>query len=1322
MVRIVGIKIIRIIGNRNLRGLLAALLAASVILLPFSQFLRYSTVFAQTIPMQPAPEKLRVEAIYNTPPDVQPPIGYNEFDGYYADLKWDPLKNPEPNIAQSKYMNFYLQEVAKPYKPTIPIVLKEANIPANPGSATTLRMKGLSSGTVYYTYATAWYTYVQNETSLKSPESVPSNMVKFLTDIQLEAYSYGIRQIKIIWDDVWESGRRIDYKLYISEDRSFTNTPPIYIRQFDIGPGRPVSVNENTGKLEYIYTVRDPGRVYYIKIMPDITDTELKHSKESNVVAVSSFILAKTTKMASTETGTIWKIEWSPVVTGLNTGDVKITYHIYRGVLDSNDIPQYVAAVDDTIFITTLLPEDENNYYFIIRAFVTRQGIDVYPGIKIESDKIIIRETEVPYIPAAPLLVDKFEDRDGRTIISYIEELKPDLATILWRVPETGKGTVDIDISYDIWLISDPNMIDSPPESTKIASSIKMTDANKVMDGSKLVGYKYNISNLTPNTIYYFKITAKKSFIDYEGERLEEITLSSEPVVKVIITPPEDIAYLPLVPGRPPLKLKKHPGQPDKYMITETTAVIQLKDKWYEEYNHSTGKWEYRAPEELGEEIIDQLEKGTGSNDYRIVQYDSGISLDVGCVEHKEGMSYSDIAKIPADKVKGFPAAPNDPYEDPLLNPDKKKHNIDIILTDLKPNTSYIVWVRAVRTAYALVSGPSDPIIITTTPELVVPVEKPTVPSFNYYHAGDNFVDLGWDFRAGYYYNIKYGTEDNINSAKGSAEVKPEDLFYAAYYRIKGLEQEKVYYFWIQAVAVGADGQKVPSDWSDSLVVKTLPYIPPETPRGFGVKNTKDAVTKDSITYEWIMEDGIEYIIEIAGDIDYNGSIEYKAGKVSEFTVEGLRSNYRYYARLYAYDPEKDLRSLPTQSVVCRTRRSLLDYDSDEYAEDVIKGDYIVKEYIIKDNTWNIRIEGINADMFIENMMNDNVVDYILDVTDTPYGTKHIVISISGRVFDAMYQLKENLIILNPVNQIVMRPGVFAGTNIKQFYNSNYEITITLKDEINGAIPESKLGGIKLKTDVTGLKIRIRNGQLFNPIYRLGNPLQIIYSYSGQEWNIPGVTTGLIYDMVLPGWEKTDTISEFDTDLDKGRLIFDMPVTGGMAVGDYTKDKYDDISASRYRTAINNVASAHELKSIKGNLFYIGKDLSVADAVKFILDVMDYDYGNNFLNAALRAGIISKTDLDMPEKGCTREKALFMAARLYELKTGEKAKPRENGPYPFKDMDKISPHFLDKVKFAIENGFMSYRISDMLEPDSVIMRGEFMGILEKVLEAAGELN
>ena len=590
--------------------------------------------------IQPPPEKLRVEAIYDTYPNIEPPIGYNEFDKYYADLKCDKMKLPQglPS-APSLFLNDYLQEVNKPYKPVKPVILKQESLPGETSADNMLRLKNLNSGTVYYAYSKAFYTYNYDGATYTSNESTASNTVKFLTDIAINAYSYGPNQIKIEWDDVWNSGKRMDYKLYISENKTFTNSPPIYIGQEQVGQNGPVTVNEAAGKLEYIHTVRDPGRVYYIKIVPDTTETELKRSAESPTVTVSSFILAKTTKMSTTEDGTIWKLEWSPVVTGLADSSVKVSYQIYKGTGTGNGIEQYMASVDDTTFFLTLQTGEENNYY-IIKASVTRNGQDLYPGIKIQSQRIYVKESEIPSTPATPELVPEFKNA-GSTIISYQAELKADSATLLWRTPLKGNGEIDTDVKYDIWLISDPNMLDDPPANTLIASSIKMNESNFVMSGTKLLGYKFKIDELVPNSTYYFKIVAKKDYVEFIDNELANITLYSDAAMAVIITPTLGPIDQPIVPGRPPLELKK--DNQGKDMVTTETAVITLKNKWYEQYSIIDGgrsAWVYISPEDLESTsagAISAIENCTADPlKYRQIEYDDGVTIDVGCVKWKE--------------------------------------------------------------------------------------------------------------------------------------------------------------------------------------------------------------------------------------------------------------------------------------------------------------------------------------------------------------------------------------------------------------------------------------------------------------------------------------------------------------------------------------------------------------------------------------------------------------------------------------------------------------------------------------------------------------
>ena len=56
----------------------------------------------------------------------------------------------------------------------------------------------------------------------------------------------------------------------------------------------------------------------------------------------------------------------------------------------------------------------------------------------------------------------------------------------------------------------DPNTLNNPASEDKIADSIAMSQSNYVMDGRDLIGYKYVISNLEQNTVYYLKIVAKR--------------------------------------------------------------------------------------------------------------------------------------------------------------------------------------------------------------------------------------------------------------------------------------------------------------------------------------------------------------------------------------------------------------------------------------------------------------------------------------------------------------------------------------------------------------------------------------------------------------------------------------------------------------------------------------------------------------------------------------------------------------------------------------------------------------------------------------------
>ena len=384
----------------------------------------------------------------------------------------------------------------------------------------------------------------------------------------------------------------------------------------------------------------------------------------------------------------MWRLDWTPVVTGLGDSDIKIVYHIYEGVVGSSELPKYVAEVSDVSFFVTVPPDGVENY-FIIKALVTRGGHDVYEGIKIESQEITLKEQEIAFYPAMPEVVDKFLSENGDVIASYDQNLTPQEATIIWRAPLDGNGEMDENIVYDIWVIEDPDLIDNPPPEALRAQNLSIEKGAYISYDSKVIGHSYTVLELTPNSTYYFKIVAKRQFLEYVDDVLQGIMYQSDSAFKVIVTPPKGPIDQPLVPARPPLKVKKYAD--GRHAITEDSITIQLQNMWYEKFNTEKKQWEYIRTEKLDENDIPPFipTDESGSNEgmgtipwgrwtrkividgvhYRKVIYDPEIKIDVGCIEFVEGMSYDGIENIPADWVTNFSVNPNDPLENPCLAP-----------------------------------------------------------------------------------------------------------------------------------------------------------------------------------------------------------------------------------------------------------------------------------------------------------------------------------------------------------------------------------------------------------------------------------------------------------------------------------------------------------------------------------------------------------------------------------------------------------------------------------------------------------------------------
>ena len=251
-------------------------------------------------------------------------VGYNIYDGNYVNFIWDELESE--GLGESKYLNIYANKIIKPYRAP-----ENQQIIASDMTEDILEYKAsnLESGTIYNFIAKAYYIYEDNGVLYQSPLSEPSDSLKVLTDIKIEAFQLENDRIKILWDDVWDTGNRISYKLYISEDAAFEDVTPIYFSESDIGENKIVSTNEEKGKLEYIHQVGKPGTIYYIKIVP--LGDDLNINPEGSVIKVSSYLKTNVSKISTTDYVEDWKIDWQPVTINSDS-EYSVSYQIFKGI------------------------------------------------------------------------------------------------------------------------------------------------------------------------------------------------------------------------------------------------------------------------------------------------------------------------------------------------------------------------------------------------------------------------------------------------------------------------------------------------------------------------------------------------------------------------------------------------------------------------------------------------------------------------------------------------------------------------------------------------------------------------------------------------------------------------------------------------------------------------------------------------------------------------------------------------------------------------------------------------------------------------------
>lgn len=662
---------------------------------------------------------------------------------------------------------------------------------------------------------------------------------------------------------------------------------------------------------------------------------------------------------------------------------LKLTYKV-----GSNDSKPPIQAVSNVLVysptelkITPTKP--------VISKLTTQDMLDEWKLADMTPDAIKAKLTKEGYLLSGYDYVGDLAKIFNKNVVFYRNKATNSI-NLVWSAfrrkdiditsPTYNRLISDLNTLYDISITDDFNALSEVPtlEKDLRMDGAAETDLLKNSSGD-IIGFrkpfrtyydnqKKSFAPFKPNKIYYIKLVAKKKVGNEE--------LKSAPTIAGFYYDELGI-YAPPTLTKPPLRELKERTAKD-------SAVIGWRERWYEvadiknpdkasewypvmwiKGNEITSveqegatKYEVYKSEKEALQFIKAVEQNTN---YKFVwrMVDMGKNAHAGSeIAYRfAAISYEEVLKA-IEKKQVELANPNYDfamYFDDLIDRDKKgvqplpwnsikpeknTENQEELLykeAGLKPNTSYLFILQPYRT----MEGGNDvfahfptSILISTKPEEDILNPDPTVPKLFVVDSTDTGIKLGWTYNKDFTYKIKYTpTVSGKEEVELAVEVSdnPEDANYPHngeffFYEVKGLFPETSYNFSIQAENAVSGKQ---SDWSNPVIGRTKPIMPPPAPPGFGLASEKDmqrynqpkAIGKDFFALQWMKlnedndknkEDKVlsktyDYIVEVTDNEAFIDPVvvnttEGKKDKIEVLEktlvkVSGLVPGKTYYAR-----------------------------------------------------------------------------------------------------------------------------------------------------------------------------------------------------------------------------------------------------------------------------------------------------------------------------------------------------------------------------------------------------------------------------------------
>ncbi|MEZ0537967.1 fibronectin type III domain-containing protein [Caldicellulosiruptoraceae bacterium PP1] len=827
-----------------MKRLISILLLAAFLSINFNYI---DFVFADEVFVYP-PYQLDIAKLNNKPyieRSTDGTIAVNiswKFDGALTDINYFELYAGDSISALNQRQIVYPNDPYLTYNQSSKtITYKMITLPPN--------NQKFKSGTVYYARVrSAKITELPNNQGTVINFSAFSNTITFLTPIFVEATTNSESSIDIVWDDVYYNNLRLDYDIYVSKDISFT-TPTRFqidgskITQLQSQPlGGRVEILPNK-KLKYTAVNLIPSSVYYVKVQPRNLPSEIIYRYPDNldIAETTTYIQADAVRLNNE----IVRLKWLGVSNASNS-----KYEIYKG--SQNQIPQLIGIVSGNIneFFVSVGINDE--VFF-------RVQVDVLDSL---GNNITVRSRDLyvhPYVlPYNPPSVEEFNAFPIDTT----------------KIKLTFKKPTDTDVYYDFYL----KKLSEPDSSYQlILNNYQMKDSDILKDvyGKDTNYYQIDITNLELNTVYVFKVIAKKKFFDYDKNT--DIYTESAPSIAISYTLSGEIGP-PTVPE-------------SIYISSYTDTTVSLK--WDPIFIPGTN-------------IID-----------------NSVFYNISVAKYTYGMDITNPSSILPEQSQTI--------RNPQIDFDGK---IKYTFIDLNPNTRYVFYLRTYRIVnnQSVYSEPSNVAFATTLPSqgIVVPSKPPTVDDLTVLAVSYNYISVQWKYYDNVYYEIQINDNtQNVNSwktidASFVPAAKDINLYNnTCYYVVKDLKPATLYGIRIRSYII-KDNQKIYSEYSNPVYARTTNVPPPKEPLAFGIKE----IGIDYCLFVWeTSEDGRTYIIQIDNNPTFQSYKEYQSEvNATSLKVSNLKPNTRYYAKIYSVS-EDNQRSQASYVISFTTKKDLSEYD-----------------------------------------------------------------------------------------------------------------------------------------------------------------------------------------------------------------------------------------------------------------------------------------------------------------------------------------------------------------------------------------------------------